>query len=473
MWNRYYTAVQEHEVLAILEELKDGARITAGATDLILEIEHGVRTGIDTIIDISRAEDLSHIEIDDRGFIHLGPGVTHTHVVASSMLREKALPLVQACWSVGSPQIRCRGTVAGNLATASPANDTIAPLMALGAHVILRSTHGERDIPLHDFYTGVRKTVMNPDEMIVDIYFPAMQSNQKGLFIKHGLRKAQAISIFNAAVLLTLEEGLVKTASITLGAVAPTIVHASEAEAWLAGQPLNEKTASKAGELAALSATPISDIRSSSQYRQLMVQTLIQRALQTIISGDMENILPANPVLMDSEEKPSAPSPEGYYHDKNTPIITTINGREYRLESGQNKTLLRLLREDVGLSGAKEACGEGECGACTVIMDGALVNSCQVPAPRAHGARIETVEGLASEDKLHPIQVSFIDNGAIQCGYCTPGFLMSTKKLLEEKAHPTREEIQWALSGNLCRCTGYYKIIEAVEKAARDMHHNS
>lgn len=140
-----------------------------------------------------------------------------------------------------------------------------------------------------------------------------------------------------------------------------------------------------------------------------------------------------------------------------------LNGKPVNIEVPPHWTLLRLLREKLGLTGTKEGCGIGECGACTVLMDGKSVNSCLVFATKVEGRHIDTVEGLGSQDGLHPLQQSFMDHGAVQCGFCTPGILMSAKALLKGNPRPTREEIKEAISGHLCRCTGYQQIIEAIE----------
>lgn len=143
-----------------------------------------------------------------------------------------------------------------------------------------------------------------------------------------------------------------------------------------------------------------------------------------------------------------------------------VNDAPVELTVPANRTLLSVLRDDLALTGTKEGCGAGECGACTVIMDGMAVNACLILAPELNGKHIETVEGLAKGDQLSPLQESFIEHMALQCGFCTPGMLMSAESLLRENPHPTREEIATAMSGNLCRCTGYKKIVEAIEDVA-------
>ena len=143
-----------------------------------------------------------------------------------------------------------------------------------------------------------------------------------------------------------------------------------------------------------------------------------------------------------------------------------VNGRDYSLEVREDMRLLDFLREELKLTGTKEGCGEGECGACTVIIDGKAVNSCLVLVPEIDGREVITVEGLERDGRLHPLQESFIEKGAVQCGFCTPGMLMSAKALLDGNADPSDEEIMEAIEGNLCRCTGYYKIIQAIRDAA-------
>ncbi|MCY3867448.1 MAG: FAD binding domain-containing protein [Chloroflexi bacterium] len=469
MWKAYHSVSAIDEALALLNDQGGAARIVAGGTDLIIEMERGQHPQLETLIDITRVADLDRIALRD-GRIVLGPLVTHNHVVASELIRQRALPLAQASWEVGAPQIRNRATVAGNLITASPANDTITPLIALEAEVTLTSAAGERAMKLADFYRCFRQTVLRPDELLREIRIPPMGDDQRGLFLKLGLRRAQAISVVDAAVIVRLDsQGRVSDARIALGSVAATIVRAPAAEAYLNGKCLTEETVAEAGRLASAAVRPIDDVRGSAEYRAEMVKILVARALRQLASGEpLDNIPVAPPMLWGADEGiVKRGLRASIAHSTDQPIKSRVNGVDVVIATGQQKSLLHWLRDDVKLPGAKEGCAEGECGACTVFLDDVAVMSCMVHAPRAHGAEIVTVEGLQTGQTLHPIQQAFIDQAAVQCGYCTPGFLMSGAKLLEEFDAPDTEQINYSISGNLCRCTGYYKIVDAFRQAAR------
>jgi aerobic carbon-monoxide dehydrogenase small subunit len=150
-------------------------------------------------------------------------------------------------------------------------------------------------------------------------------------------------------------------------------------------------------------------------------------------------------------------------------VSTTINGDKVEFICEADESLLDALRNRVGLTGVKEGCGTGDCGACSITLDGRLVCSCLVLGAEARGRRIETIEGMAHGEKLHPLQRKFIEHAALQCGICTPGFLIAARDLLERNSDPTEEEIRFGLAGNLCRCTGYDKIVRAVQAAAKEM----
>ena len=148
-------------------------------------------------------------------------------------------------------------------------------------------------------------------------------------------------------------------------------------------------------------------------------------------------------------------------------LYITVNGELHRLTVEPQRTLLDVIRQELGLTGTKEGCGVGECGACTVLLNGRPVDSCLVLAPQAHRAEVVTIEGLAEDDRPHPLQSAFVENGAVQCGFCTPGMILTSKAFLDQSPHPGREEIKKALAGNFCRCTGYNKIVDAVQALAQ------
>ena len=154
---------------------------------------------------------------------------------------------------------------------------------------------------------------------------------------------------------------------------------------------------------------------------------------------------------------------------KRNHVTCTINGDDIEFLCDADESLLDALRDEVGITGAKEGCGTGDCGACSVILNGQLICACLAFAPEANGGTIETVEGMADGEKLHPLQTAFLEHAALQCGICTPGFLIAAKALLEKNPEPTETEVRYAIAGNLCRCTGYDKIVRAILSAATQM----
>jgi carbon-monoxide dehydrogenase medium subunit len=464
VWKNYLIISSVEELCNELDINPTGKKIIAGGTDLLLEMERGLRPEIHTLLDVTRIQGLDRIWEDNEGFIHIGPLVTHNDVVGSELIRLKAYPLLQACWQIGSPQIRNVGTIAGNLITGSPANDTITPLVALNASLILKSKIGERRIALQEFYNAVRKTIIQPNEILVDIIFKSMAEEEKGLYIKSALRRAQAISVVNVCVLIKKKKDVINKCTITMGAVSPTIIHAENVENYLTGRVMDHNVIEIASDLVEKDIKPISDLRGSHQYRAYMMKVILRKALEGIFKGELLNPVPEKAILL--EHDPVKPQMDHQWDGET--IRTSINNQEFTLNKGLNKNLLSLIREQVGLTGTKEGCGEGECGACTIHLNGKAVMSCLVPAPRAHGSKITTIEGLAEGEKPHPLQEKFVEYGAVQCGFCTPGFLMSADMLLQEKLDPDQDEIKQGITGNLCRCTGYYKIIQAIEAASRE-----
>src|SRR5579883_1012053 len=310
MWQTYIRPDSLAEALDLLRTYGKEARIVAGGTDVLIELQRGVKP-TSTLIDITALNDL----------------------IRSQACRQYALPLVQACWEVGAPQIRTRATVVGNVVTASPANDTITPLMALGADVVLLSCEGERIVPLHTFYAGVRRTVCRPDELVREICLPVLAADQRGLFLKLGLRLAQAISVINVAFLLTFtEDDIVSEAKITLGSLAPTIVHASAAEAYLMGKQLSDAVCQEAGKLACADIRPIDDVRATASYRLATLASLVTHGLQRLAAKEQPAQSMEQPVTLETPGKEPTNQRDIDARSAFTGTIeTTINGQPYQL----------------------------------------------------------------------------------------------------------------------------------------------
>lgn len=458
---RYVAPSSLDEALAVVADHRERARVVAGGTDLLVELDRRVGDEVDVLVDLTRIAGLDTIVVDGDRLV-LGPLVTHNQCATDTRVVEHALALAQASAEVGSPALRNRATIVGNIVTASPANDTISALVALGAELTLVSVDGTRTLAAAAFHTGVRSSVLEPHELVTEVRIPIV-AGRRSLFVKSGLRRAQAISVVHLALAVTEAEGAVTDCRIALGSVAPTIVRVGDAEAAIVAGGLAADAIADAAGLAASAVSPIDDLRAEASYRSDQVEVMVRRGLAALADGAEAGAWPADPPCLGGPSVP--PDGSSVALGPGDVITATVNGAEISAPWNAT-TLLDWLRDDAELTGTKEGCAEGECGACTVYLDGVATLSCLIPAGRAHGAHLGTIEGLA-DATLHPLQQAFVDCAAAQCGYCIPGFLMAGAALVDERPDPTETDVRIGLSGNICRCTGYAAIEAAFVPAAR------
>ncbi len=448
-WEEYLVPTSLEEALAMLEERQGQARVIAGGTDLIIQLKKKELTAR-CLVDVTNLDELKGIELEG-DFIRVGACVTHQELASSSLIRERAAVLAEGASQVGSPQIRNMGTVGGNIVNAQPAADTVIPLLALEAELEVATATGIRREPLEGLCLGPGQCRVDPTaEILAAVRFCALGPNQGSAFERLAKRKALSLPILNAAAVVTLNDDgdTFQEVRLAVGPVAPTPFRARKAEEALRGAAIEAQAIVAALELAAQEAQPRTNpVRGSQGYRREMVKVLLRRSIERAVQG-------------------SKGARSGVEKMTKQTLTMTLNGEEVTVQVKPSAMLADVLRDQLELTGTKVACGEGECGACTVLVDGRPVNSCLVPALKAQRREVMTVEGLAPLGELHPLQKAFVEHGAVQCGYCTPGMLMSAKALLDHNPNPTEEEIRLAISGNLCRCTGYAKILEAILDAS-------
>ena len=461
--NRVLRPASWSEAIELSDSFPEAVPV-AGATDLLLDLARqptdAEASGV-TLLDLWGLAECSQINVGNSDVV-VGCGVTHNQIIHDVGL-DPALDLLRlACLEIGSPQLRNRATVVGNIVTASPANDTISALVALNAVVIIDSLTGEREVPIRKFFKGFRNTALRRSELVRAIRIPKWGLNTIGTWLKIGNRSAQAISVVHAGLVLELNEAMsaVTTADVAIGSVSETIGVSEALSEYLIGKPLNAETAAAAAHIAAREIQPIDDIRGTAAYRRSVTETAVRRALLSLFDTSASE-LRTTPLLGWMVGRSEPPRLD---LSSQTEVSCTVNESRVSASIGAAQTLLEWLRTNVG-TGTKEGCAEGECGACTVTLNGAAVTSCLVPTAQADGASIVTVEGLSSKEELHPVQQRFLDEFAVQCGFCTPGFLVAAKALNDEIKSPSEDEIRAGLAGNLCRCTGYYSIVEALTRS--------
>jgi len=275
-----YTARDSRHAVALLAEHGPSVKVLAGGSDLLIDLKL-MPDGPKAVVDISRAADLKQIAITDQG-LSIGALATHSEIMRSPIIKELFPALVDAAHTIGAVQTRNLGTLGGNLVTAVPSLDSGPTLIALEAQVMMLGPAGERRLPLADFFTGPRKTVLKPNELLIEVLIPKKNLGKPASFQKFGLRKGQALALVNAAASVWLKEEKPRFVEprIALGAVAPTVIRAPRAEAYLEGRAATPEAMAEAGRIAAGEAKPISDFRASADYRRELIAVLTRRALE-------------------------------------------------------------------------------------------------------------------------------------------------------------------------------------------------
>ncbi len=306
--------------------------------------------------------------------------------------------------------------------------------------------------------------------MLVEILIDAPEPHSADAYLRFIPRNEMDIAVVGVGSWLHLDGDKVSAARISLGAVAATPLFAAKASESLVGKKLDDAAIDRAAKLAIELSSPIDDMRGTAEFRRHLVGVLTSArctsrpsalARRNGASAARSNNRHSNSTDNRQDER------QELTMDHKTVVETTINGEQMEFLCEPRQSLLEVLRDVLGMTGSKEGCLTGDCGACTVLVDGRAACSCLMLGVEAAGHKIETVEGLAQGSKLHPLQQKFLENASLQCGICTPGFLMSAKALLDHNPHPTEAEIRYALAGNLCRCTGYDKIVHAVLEVSK------
>jgi carbon-monoxide dehydrogenase medium subunit len=459
--------------------LAPGAQLIAGGTDVLVHMKIE-RSAPARLVSLRRLPELRGIAADDDG-VTIGAMTTIQELVAHPLVRRHYLALAEACDAFSTTQVATMGTLGGNIANASPAADTAPALLAYGADVLINGPDGERRVPLSAFFVGPGRSALGRGEIVTGVRLPQPDRSSPSAelrrpvrlgaaFLKMG-RVAADIAKASAAVVLVRDGDCLSEARLAFGSVGPTPMRALRAEALLRGQPYSPELIAQAAELAAQEISPIDDVRSQAWYRREIVRVMahdgLQRAWQRARPGewDAADLTGFAKPVRSIRAGPALELGPG----EERAVTLRVNGEKHRVWVQANELLLNVLREKLQLTGSKYGCGIGECSACTVLMDGRPVLACLVLAVAAEGHEIRTVEGLqAADGALDPLQEAFIDLAAYQCGYCTPGMLMTAKSLLAENPHPTEDDVRHYLRGNLCRCTGYVSIARAVLAAANE-----
>ena len=404
----------------------EGARALAGG-QTIVNVMKARAASPDVLVDLNRLDELRAITVSG-DTLQLGAMATYTQLMASSEVDVSRPILAEVAAQIADVQVRNRGTIGGNVCSNDPTNHLPPLLVALGASMTIRGEGGERTVSAEEFFLGVYMTAVGEGELLLSVSVPAAANAADGFASMTIGRDGTCIA--NAAACSRRRVGADR-ARLRRRCSRPADPHRQRREQHPPGRRGGEpRAAVRRARLRRVPPPPRGRVRR-----------------------------PRRPPGAGAGEVSVEPS-------RSLPISVEVNGERYEREVDARRLLVHFLRDELELTGTHVGCDTGNCGACTVHLDGQAVKSCMLLAVQADGATVRTVEGLAPADgELSPLQQSFSAHHALQCGYCTPGMLMSASALLEQNPRPTEEEARTAIQGNICRCTGYVNIVEAIVSA--------
>ncbi len=471
----YLEPTSLEKAISLLREYGDRAQVLAGGTYLLVQMKME-RQAPAYVLNIQKIPELHGLSSHDGG-LQVGPNTAIRTLRDDAGIQATYTALAEACAAFGSTQIQMMGTVGGNLCNGSPASDAVPALLAFDAGLTLAGPGGERALSIEEFLVGPGQTAMRPGELLTSILLPRPRPGTGSAFIKIS-RVAADLAKASAAAAVVREGDRIVDCRLAFGSVAPTVMRATRAEALLVGQSFSPELALEAGQVASEEVAPIDDVRSTAWYRREVLKALTHDAVQRAWHRAGKGAGGQWQVASDQSPIPNLQSRFTPHVSRNVmadrrerhtqhAIELTVNGTQHRLWVAPNELLLNVLRERLELTGTKYGCGIGECGACTVLLNGRPALACLVLAIAADGAEVLTVEGLTSpRGELDPLQEAFVEHQAFQCGYCTPGMLLMSRSLLDEMPSPTEDDVRDYLRGNRCRCTGFASIVRAVLSCA-------
>ena len=467
---RYVAPRELDEVLALLAESGDDAKILAGGQTLgpMLNLR---MLAPSVLIDVNGVLELARRDVT-RGMT-LGALTRQSELEDDASLRERQPLVAAAIPLIAHRPIRNRATVGGSLVHADPAAEWGALALALDAELLIaRQGAPIRVVAATEFFTGMLETAVGADELLVAIRLPPWPPGSGASFRELSPRHGDFALAGVACRLAVDDGGRCKDTRLALIGVGDRPVRIVSAEAVMAGETPDDALFEEVAEAAAQAIEPLSDLHASGAYRRALAKVLVRDALEEALTGARrrpDDDVPGTPARDSSDAEVSQP----VHADRAalTPVSErvlslTVNGRPVSRTVRSRTTLSDFLRHELGLTGTHVGCEHGVCGACTVLVDGCAVRSCILYAIQTDGTQVRTVEDLADGDTLHPLQHAFGERGALQCGYCTSGFLMSALDLLSRNPTPDEYQVREALAGSLCRCTGYEPIVDAVLSVA-------